>query len=111
MALYSSFLFFDAAHIGPPRTLVQSGRQLGELSFGTGRIDFDAAIVHVADITTEAKIRRGALHEVAESHTLHTAADKPSAGERGRTCRAVYFFLPCAATASIAAFTFSGSPR
>ena len=67
-----------------------------------------------------AVIRMYALTNQDASRTLQTGAAVHhdsrggTAGERsGRrvSLKRSYFFLPCAATASIAAFTFSGSPR
>ena len=67
----------------------------------------------VSQTRGEAVIQRGPGSKEAKMRPGYHDPRRRQAGQRrgGFFLTPAYRFLPCAATASIAAFTFSGSPR
>ena len=81
MLLERGFRFVDPADFGPPRAFPEMTGQLGKLIGIAGRVDFNAAIIQIANVSMDAKRMGGALDKVAKTDALYLAADTIQAGE------------------------------
>ena len=70
-------LFVHAAHVCPPRPLVQHPGELRELLRGPGGVHFHAPIVQIARVPGQPEVYRRALREVSEPDALHPPAHEP----------------------------------
>lgn len=76
--------------LGTARAAMQPAGELGEFVLGTHRVDFDAAVIEVADVPREPEFYRGALRKIAEAYTLNAAANQPAPGAPRVRCFATH---------------------
>jgi len=73
--------FIDPIHAGHARTAAQFTSQRDELIHSANRIDFDAPVEQISDVSGDAQLRRHALDEKTEPHALYGARYVKSLGQ------------------------------
>lgn len=68
---------------------MEQGRQFRQFFSGARSVNFHAAVIEIARVSGETQRRRGALREVAISHTLHTSANVPAPGFQVLSCHSL----------------------
>lgn len=77
--LHGSFLRFNPAYFGHPRTLMEKGFQAIQLIGCSGSVDLNPSVVFVSCPATHADPECVLLDEVSEPDSLYASRDKPAA--------------------------------
>ena len=75
MVFQRSFRLIYSADLSPARTFPQQARQFGELVLRSRRINFDAVVIQVSNVSPNANGTRGMLDEIAEADPLDSPAN------------------------------------
>src|SRR5579864_9397756 len=78
--LHGSLLFFNASDVGKAWAGPQAAGEICQLLGSCDGVDLDAAGVQIARVAAHAELRRRALGEITEPHTLNAATDEEAFG-------------------------------